>query len=175
MLRDLSLGSGNGSRWKVEERRSDAVTTTQPLVLAAPSRTAAIESDATNQCPSSDISDYIFSMALGSTFAIGAAHPAIQSESARERARCLSATDSSSCPLGQRHHGSRIPALDHPEVINIYMAKTPGNVVDWNGSGDVHEVPTITNGSSSLSFLAQGIEHVTSFHRTFLTDSILSV
>ncbi|KIJ30556.1 lytic polysaccharide monooxygenase [Sphaerobolus stellatus SS14] len=88
MLRDLSLA----------ERIPETVGTA-PLILAAPSRTAAIESDAADQC-SSDISDYILSMASGSTFAIGTAHSAIQSESARKRARCLSATDSSSRPLG---------------------------------------------------------------------------
>ncbi|KIJ41444.1 lytic polysaccharide monooxygenase [Sphaerobolus stellatus SS14] len=36
-----------------------------------------------------------------------------------------------------------------------------GNVADWDGSGDVHEVPAITNGDSSLSFPAQGINRVT--------------
>ncbi|KIJ46201.1 lytic polysaccharide monooxygenase [Sphaerobolus stellatus SS14] len=45
------------------------------------------------------------------------------------------------------------------------MAKTPGNVADWDGSGDVwfkvHEFPTITNRGSSLSFPEQGINRVT--------------
>ncbi|KIJ46719.1 lytic polysaccharide monooxygenase [Sphaerobolus stellatus SS14] len=57
--------------------------------------------------------------------------------------------------------------------------RAPGNVADWNDSGDVwfkvHEVPAITNGGSSLSFPAQGIDRVTSFRRTFLMDSTSSV
>ncbi|KIJ30901.1 lytic polysaccharide monooxygenase [Sphaerobolus stellatus SS14] len=36
----------------------------------------------------------------------------------------------------------------------------------------VHEVPAITNSGSYLSFLAQGIDRVTSFHRTFLMDML---
>ncbi|KIJ46564.1 lytic polysaccharide monooxygenase [Sphaerobolus stellatus SS14] len=55
-----------------------------------------------------------------------------------------------------------------------------GNVADWDGSGDVwfkvHEVPAITNGGSSLSFPAQGIDRVHSpFRRTFLMNSTSSV
>ncbi|KIJ27670.1 lytic polysaccharide monooxygenase [Sphaerobolus stellatus SS14] len=54
--------------------------------------------------------------------------------------------------------------LTNEQVINIYMVKTPSNVAAWDGSSDewfkVHKVPTITNGSSSLSFPTQGINPV---------------
>ncbi|KIJ33766.1 lytic polysaccharide monooxygenase [Sphaerobolus stellatus SS14] len=56
-------------------------------------------------------------------------------------------------------------SLYHAGVINIYMAKAPGNVADWDGDGEVwfkvYELPAITDGGNSMRFPAQGIDRVT--------------
>ncbi|KAF9051972.1 endoglucanase II [Panaeolus papilionaceus] len=55
-------------------------------------------------------------------------------------------------------------ALYHAGVINVYMAKAPGSVSGWDGSGTVwfkvHEISAITNGGTSISWPATGIETV---------------
>jgi len=52
----------------------------------------------------------------------------------------------------------------HQSVTNIYMARAPGNVSTWDGSGQVwfrvHEVPAVTNGGSSISFPAMNADNV---------------
>ena len=46
------------------------------------------------------------------------------------------------------------------QSANIYMAKAPGNVTNWDGSGAVwfrvHEVPAIANGQT-ISFPAMSM------------------
>ncbi|THU86950.1 glycoside hydrolase family 61 protein A [Dendrothele bispora CBS 962.96] len=52
----------------------------------------------------------------------------------------------------------------HPGVVNIYMAKAPGDVTSWDGSGDVwfkvHEVTAVTDGGTSITFPAQNVPSV---------------
>ncbi|KAF9051865.1 glycoside hydrolase family 61 protein, partial [Panaeolus papilionaceus] len=52
----------------------------------------------------------------------------------------------------------------HAGVVNVYMAKAPGDVSSWDGSGTVwfkvHEITAVTNGGSSISFPAEGLESV---------------
>ncbi|KAK7472005.1 hypothetical protein VKT23_000112 [Stygiomarasmius scandens] len=52
----------------------------------------------------------------------------------------------------------------HPGVVNIYMAKAPGDVTSWDGSGQVwfkvHEVTAVTNGGTSITFPAQNVPSV---------------
>ncbi|KAJ2912652.1 hypothetical protein MD484_g7765, partial [Candolleomyces efflorescens] len=55
-----------------------------------------------------------------------------------------------------------VPDLPAEQVTNIYMARAPGNVSTWDGSGNVwfkvHEVPAVTNGGSSISFPAMNVD-----------------
>ncbi|THU86952.1 glycoside hydrolase family 61 protein A [Dendrothele bispora CBS 962.96] len=52
----------------------------------------------------------------------------------------------------------------HPGVVNIYMAKAPGDVTSWDGSGQVwfkvHEVTAKTDGGTSITFPAQNVPSV---------------
>ncbi|KAF9051856.1 fungal cellulose binding domain-containing protein [Panaeolus papilionaceus] len=47
-------------------------------------------------------------------------------------------------------------AIYHPGVLNVYMAKAPGSVNGWDGSGQVwfkvYQVTANTNGGSSITF-----------------------
>lgn len=42
------------------------------------------------------------------------------------------------------------------KVVNVYMAKAPGDVTSWDGSGavwfKVHEISAVTNGGTSISW-----------------------
>jgi hypothetical protein len=57
-------------------------------------------------------------------------------------------------------------AMYHPGFINVYMAKAPGNVTEWDGSGTVwfkvYEIPVITDGGSTISFPATSEFHLIS-------------
>ncbi|KDQ52696.1 glycoside hydrolase family 61 protein [Jaapia argillacea MUCL 33604] len=48
----------------------------------------------------------------------------------------------------------------HPSVVNVYMAKAPGNVSAWDGSGTVwfkvYQITAVTNGGTSITFPAEG-------------------
>ncbi|PFH48711.1 lytic polysaccharide monooxygenase [Amanita thiersii Skay4041] len=56
-------------------------------------------------------------------------------------------------------------AIYHPGVVNVYMAKAPGNVSTWDGSGNVwfkvHEISAVTDGGTSITFPAQNLAGVT--------------
>ncbi|KAF8155733.1 glycosyl hydrolase family 61-domain-containing protein [Crassisporium funariophilum] len=52
----------------------------------------------------------------------------------------------------------------HPGVVNVYMAKAPGSVSSWDGSGSVWfkaYVLAVTDGGKSITFPAQNINGVT--------------
>ncbi|KAF5357239.1 hypothetical protein D9756_006647 [Leucocoprinus leucothites] len=53
----------------------------------------------------------------------------------------------------------------HNGVINVYMAKAPGDVASWDGSGTVwfkvHEIPAVTNGGSTITFPGTNIQSFT--------------
>ena len=44
----------------------------------------------------------------------------------------------------------------HPGVVNVYMAKAPGNVSEWDGSGEVwfkvYEISAKTDGGKTISW-----------------------
>ncbi|KAF9475703.1 endoglucanase II [Pholiota conissans] len=50
-------------------------------------------------------------------------------------------------------------AVYHPGVVNVYMAKAPSNVTNWDGSGavwfKVYQISAVTNGGSTITFPAQ--------------------
>ncbi|KDR80004.1 hypothetical protein GALMADRAFT_153724 [Galerina marginata CBS 339.88] len=52
----------------------------------------------------------------------------------------------------------------HPGVVNVYMAKAPGNVSTWDGSGavwfKVFQIPAVTNGGTSITFPGSNIQTV---------------
>ena len=53
----------------------------------------------------------------------------------------------------------------HPGVVNVYMAKAPGDVGSFAGDGDVwfkvYQISAVTNGGQSISFPAEGVPGVT--------------
>ena len=53
----------------------------------------------------------------------------------------------------------------HPGVVNVYMAKAPGDVDGWAGDGDVwfkvYQISAVTNGGESITFPAEGVPGVT--------------
>ena len=53
----------------------------------------------------------------------------------------------------------------HPGVVNVYMAKAPGDVDGWAGDGDVwfkvYQISAVTNGGESIKFPAEGVPGVT--------------
>jgi len=53
-------------------------------------------------------------------------------------------------------------AVYHDGVLNVYMAKAPGSVANWDGSGQVwfkvYEVSAVTNGGKSISFPANNVD-----------------
>ncbi|KAJ3557992.1 hypothetical protein NP233_g11599 [Leucocoprinus birnbaumii] len=53
----------------------------------------------------------------------------------------------------------------HPGVVNVYMAKAPGDVTAWDGSGSVwfkvFQISAVTNGGSSISWPATALNTVT--------------
>ncbi|RDB28102.1 putative endo-beta-1,4-glucanase D [Hypsizygus marmoreus] len=63
--------------------------------------------------------------------------------------------------LGIQTDGS----IFHPGVVNIYMAKAPGNVTSWDGSGavwfKVYEISAVTDDGSSITFPSEGLPSVT--------------
>ncbi|KAH9478437.1 putative endo-beta-1,4-glucanase D [Psilocybe cubensis] len=52
----------------------------------------------------------------------------------------------------------------HPGVVNVYMAKAPGNVSTFDGSGavwfKVFQIPAVTDGGRTITFPAQNINAV---------------
>ena len=52
----------------------------------------------------------------------------------------------------------------HPGVVNVYMARAPGDVSDFAGDGDVwfkvYQISAVTNGGSSITFPAEGVPGV---------------
>ena len=52
----------------------------------------------------------------------------------------------------------------HPGVVNVYMAKAPGDVNSFNGDGavwfKVYEISAVTDGGSSITFPAQNLPGV---------------
>ncbi|XP_006463428.1 hypothetical protein AGABI2DRAFT_137828 [Agaricus bisporus var. bisporus H97] len=53
----------------------------------------------------------------------------------------------------------------HQGFVNVYMAKAPGNVSQWDGSGKVwfkvHEIPVATDGGNTITFPATNIQSFT--------------
>ncbi|KAA1471975.1 glycoside hydrolase family 61 protein A [Dentipellis sp. KUC8613] len=53
----------------------------------------------------------------------------------------------------------------HPGVVNVYMAKAPGDVDSFDGSGTtwfkVYQISAVTDGGSSITFPAEGLPGVT--------------
>ncbi|KAF8879663.1 glycoside hydrolase family 61 protein [Gymnopilus junonius] len=56
-------------------------------------------------------------------------------------------------------------SMYHQGVVNVYMAKAPGNVSTWDGSGavwfKVYQIPAVTDGGTSISFPGTNIQTVT--------------
>ncbi|KAF9493498.1 family 61 glycoside hydrolase [Pleurotus eryngii] len=56
-------------------------------------------------------------------------------------------------------------AIFHPGPINVYMAKAPGNVASFDGSGNVwfkvYEIRPVTNGRTSITWPADNISSFT--------------
>ncbi len=50
-------------------------------------------------------------------------------------------------------------AVYHPGVVNVYMAKAPGDVASWDGSGNVwfkvYQVSAVTDGGKTISWPAE--------------------
>ncbi|RXW18990.1 hypothetical protein EST38_g6869 [Candolleomyces aberdarensis] len=81
--------------------------------------------------------------------------------------RCYNSQGARSATTARVSAGSRIgfkanQGVYHQSVTNIYMARAPGDVSSWDGSGNVwfkvHEVPAVTNGGSSISFPAMNVD-----------------
>ncbi|KDR80003.1 hypothetical protein GALMADRAFT_136572 [Galerina marginata CBS 339.88] len=55
-------------------------------------------------------------------------------------------------------------SLYHAGVVNVYMAKAPGNVSTWDGSGSVwfkvFQMPAVTNGGTTITFPGSNIQTV---------------
>ncbi|KAF9051862.1 endoglucanase II [Panaeolus papilionaceus] len=55
-------------------------------------------------------------------------------------------------------------AISHPGVANVYMAKAPGSVNGWDGSGTVwfkvHEISAVTNGGTSITWPSTGLDTI---------------
>lgn len=55
-------------------------------------------------------------------------------------------------------------AISHPGVANVYMAKAPGNVTNWDGSGTVwfkvYQIPPVISGGA-ISWPSQGMTQIT--------------
>ena len=70
-------------------------------------------------------------------------------------------TVSAGSPLGIMSDGT----IYHPGVVNVYMAKAPGDVDSFAGDGDVwfkvYEISAVTNGGQSITFPAEGVPGVT--------------
>lgn len=52
-------------------------------------------------------------------------------------------------------------ALIVHKVVNVYMAKAPGDVTNWDGSGSVwfkvHQITAVTNGGASITWPSTGM------------------
>ena len=63
-------------------------------------------------------------------------------------------------PLGIMSDGT----IYHPGVVNVYMAKAPGDVDGWAGDGavwfKVYQITAETNGGQSITFPAEGVPGV---------------
>ncbi|CAA7261272.1 unnamed protein product [Cyclocybe aegerita] len=55
-------------------------------------------------------------------------------------------------------------AISHPGVANIYMAKAPGSVADWDGAGavwfKVHQISAVTDGGRTISWPSAGVSQI---------------
>ncbi|KAJ3507745.1 hypothetical protein NLJ89_g6131 [Agrocybe chaxingu] len=55
-------------------------------------------------------------------------------------------------------------AISHPGVANIYMAKAPGSVADWDGAGavwfKVHQISAVTDGGRTISWPSAGLSQI---------------
>ena len=53
----------------------------------------------------------------------------------------------------------------HPGVVNVYMARAPGDLSSFAGDGavwfKVYEISAVTNGGQSITFPAEGLPGVT--------------
>ncbi|TEB37990.1 glycoside hydrolase family 61 protein [Coprinellus micaceus] len=81
--------------------------------------------------------------------------------------RCYNQVTGATASTARVAAGSKVgfkanQAVYHQSSANIYMAKAPGNVTTWDGSGAVwfrvHEIPAVTDGGKSISFPAQNVE-----------------
>ncbi|EAU89754.1 endoglucanase II [Coprinopsis cinerea okayama7 len=79
--------------------------------------------------------------------------------------RCYNQGTRSTAQTATVAAGSRIgftanPSVYHPSVTNIYMARAPGSVANWDGSGAVwfrvHEISANTNGGTRMTFPSEG-------------------
>jgi hypothetical protein len=59
------------------------------------------------------------------------------------------------------------PGVQHPGVLNVYMAQTPSgtDVANWDGDGEVwfkvYEISAVTDGGSSITFPTDGLTEFT--------------
>ncbi|GLB40021.1 putative glycoside hydrolase family 61 protein [Lyophyllum shimeji] len=62
--------------------------------------------------------------------------------------------------LGIKSNGN----IYHPGVINVYMAKAPGNVSTWDGSGNVwfkvYQISAVTDGGNTITFPGSNIPSI---------------
>ncbi|TFK23795.1 endoglucanase II [Coprinopsis marcescibilis] len=83
--------------------------------------------------------------------------------------RCYTSQTNARSSTANVSAGSRIgfqsnQAVYHPSVTNVYMARAPGDVSSWDGSGEVwfkvHEVSANTNGGTQMTFPSQNSNKV---------------
>ncbi|KAK7472012.1 hypothetical protein VKT23_000119 [Stygiomarasmius scandens] len=89
-----------------------------------------------------------------------------------EAFRCYTAETHATAQTIQVAAGSQLgfvtdtaDGIGHPGSVNIYMAKAPGNVTTWDGSGQVwfkvvHEIGAVTDGGQTITWPAQNQKSV---------------
>jgi len=84
--------------------------------------------------------------------------------------RCYTSQTSATASTATVAAGSQLTvgadqAMYHAGVINVYLAKAPGNVSTWDGSGTVwfkvYQIPAVTNGGTTITFPGSNIQTVT--------------
>jgi len=84
--------------------------------------------------------------------------------------RCYTSQTGATASTASVAAGSKITigadqSVYHAGVINVYMAKAPGNVTTWDGSGTVwfkvYQIPAVTDGGTTITFPGSNINTVT--------------
>ena len=84
--------------------------------------------------------------------------------------RCYDSAEPGTATTATVEAGSQMGIMSdgtiyHPGVVNVYMAKAPGDVDGWAGDGDVwfkvYQISAVTNGGESITFPAEGVPGVT--------------